>query len=217
MSTNLVKLKLWGEMSEYLGHSEWELNVKSVQEAIAALNTLTRNKFSDFFIKKNKLQAKYRVLINGQDFICEEKELNENNWQSINNSELVIKKEDLKTIDIVPLIESSGQAGGIITAILGVILIIVGIIIGWTGVGVALIVAGIGLLGAGVVALLSKPPTFNYNQNLDNAVSQSYLFNGPTNTVGEGNPAPIGYGTMLIGSNVISAGYKITQFQTTYT
>ena len=215
MNTNLVKLKLWGDVGEYVGHDEWELNVKSVQEAISAINTITKNKFNNFFIKKNKLHAKYRVLINGKDFLCEEKELNENNWKSFNNSELVIKKDDLKTIDIVPLIESSGQAGGIITAILGVILIVVGAILDafTQEYGTILIVAGVGLLGAGVVSLLSRPPTFSYNQNLDTAVSQSYLFNGPTNTVGEGNPAPIGYGTMLIGSNVISAGYKITEFQ----
>jgi predicted phage tail protein len=67
-------------------------------------------------------------------------------------------KQDLKTIDIVPLIESAGNIGGIISAILGVILIIIGIILIAT-VGAYLITAGISLLGAGVVALLSKPPS----------------------------------------------------------
>lgn len=208
----LVKLSLFGELADFIGAESWEFNVKSVAECIQALNSITKNKFSEFFIKNNKLKAKYRILINGRDFDCPEKELNEDNWKKVNESELIMKKEDLETIDIVPFIES---AKGIITAVFGVILIIVGIIFSETGIGVALIVAGLGLLGAGIVSLLSKPPSFNFNQQLQNATSQSYLFNGPTNTIGEGNPIPIGYGTMLVGSNVISAGYQVSVFRNT--
>lgn len=216
--SELVSLNLWGELGEYVGSSSWELCVKSVQEALNAINTISKNKFSDYFIKKNKLQAKYRVLINGQDFACEHGELNEDNWQKFTESELVMKKKDLKTIDIVPLIESaSSSLGGLITAILGVILIIVGVIVAFFsfGTGLAIAFVGLALLGAGVFALLSKPPSFNFNQNLDTAAGQSYLFSGPSNTIGEGNPVPVGYGTMLVGSNVISAGYKISYFQAT--
>jgi predicted phage tail protein len=212
---NLVTLNVWGDCADFIGYKKWELNVKSVQEALHALNTLTKNKFNEYFIKKNKLNAKYRILINGKDFTCPVNEINDKNLEMINQSELVMNKNNLQTIDIVPLIESAKNAFGIITAILGAILIIVGIfVVGFTPFGIGLIIAGIGLLGAGIVSLLSKPPPFSYNQNLDNATSQSYLFNGPTNTVGEGNPVPIGYGTFLVGSNVISAGYKITEFQT---
>lgn len=219
MNNNLCTLRLFGDLGNFIGATEWELNVNSVKMAISALNTLTRGKFNEYFIKKNKLQAKYRVLINGRDFDCPTKEINETNWEMANQSELVMKKKNLKTIDIVPIIESAGGKGlGILTTILAVVLIIVGAIIDFPTagtLGTSLIIAGIGLLGAGVVALLSKPPSFNFNQNLDNSVSQSYLFNGPTNTIGEGNPVPIGYGTMAVGSNVISAGYKVTEFQTT--
>ncbi len=220
MNNSLVKISVFGDLGSFIGATEWELNVKSVKEGIAALNTICKNKFNEYFIKHNKLQAKYRILINGRDFDSPEQELNETNYELINSSELVMKKNDLKTIDIVPLIESSGGKGvGIFTAILGVLLIIVGVILliipGFNVAGGLLLVAGIGLLSAGVVSLLSKPPSFNFNQDLDTSVSHSYLFNGPTNTIGEGNPVPVGYGTMLVGSNVISAGYKITEFQTT--
>ena len=217
---NLVKINLFGELGQFIGAKEWDLNVKSAAEAIQSINTLTKNKFSEYFIKNNKLQAKYRILINGRDFDCPEQELNEKNWQMINNSELVMKKNGLKTIDIVPLIESSGAKGlGIFSAILGAILIVVGLLVIGLSVGTAgpvgylLIMAGLGLLAGGVVALLSRPPAFQYNQALDNTASQSYLFNGPENTVGEGGPHPVGYGTMAVGSNVISAGYQITEFR----
>lgn len=216
---NNVKIKLFGELGEYVKFDSWELDVKSVQEAIHAINTLTNNRFSEYFFKKNKLYAKYRILINGRDFMSPVDTINENNWELYRQSELVIKKNDLKTIDIVPILESDDTHSlGLITAILGAVLIVVGVILIATGVGslagIGLIFGGLALLGAGVVALLSKPPTFNYNQDLSNSVSQSYLFNGPINTVGEGNPVPVGYGTILVGSNVVSEGYKITTFQT---
>ncbi len=34
----------------------------------------------------------------------------------------------------------------------------------------------------------------------------SYTFNGPINTTAQGNPVPLGYGRMIVGSAVISAG-----------
>ena len=179
--------------------------------AIKALNTITKNKFNEYFIKNNKLNAQYRILINGRDFDCEDKVIGIENADAINNSELIMKKKDLKTIDIVPLIESNGSGlAGIFQSILGAILIVFGAVFG----NPALIFAGIALLAAGIVSLLSKPPTFNYTNNAPNSASQSYLFAGPTNTVGEGNPIPIGYGTLLVGSNVVSAGYKIIPYQT---
>ncbi len=220
MCNNLVKIHVFGDLGNFIGSNEWELCVDSAKSAIMALNTITKNKFNEYFIKKNKLNAKYRILINGNDFLSPINEINEHNWEQINQSELVIIKNDLKTIDIVPFIESSGGGGlGILTTILGALLIIVGIVVAFFsfGAGAALIVAGVGLLGAGVVSLLSKPPSFNFNQDLDTTVSHSYLFNGPVNTIGEGNPVPVGYGTMLVGSNVISAGYRIDEFQTTNT
>jgi predicted phage tail protein len=216
MNANLVKVNLFGELGKFMGYETWELNVRSVQEAISALNNITKNKFNEYFIKNNKLQSKYRILINGRDFESTERELNETNFHKINETELIMKKNDLKTIDIVPFIENHGKVGGLITVVLAVILIIVAIVLApfTGGQSLWLIPAGLALLGAGVVALLSKPPPFTFNQNLDNAVGQSYLFNGPANTVGEGGPVPVGYGTMLVGSNVISAGYRISPFQT---
>lgn len=219
--SNLVKLTLFGDLGTFLEAKEWELNVKSVAEAIRALNSLTRGKFSDYFIKKDKLQAKYRVLINGRDFDSPEREINENNWYSVKDSELIMIKGNLKTIDIVPVLESSDpKAGGLFASILGAILIVVGILViigtwgGGTLLGIGLIVAGLTLTAAGAIALLSRPPDYGAFNSLQNSSSQSYLFSGPINTIGEGNPIPVGYGTMLIGSNVISAGYNITEFQT---
>ena len=39
----------------------------------------------------------------------------------------------------------------------------------------------------------------------------SYLFNGPVNTTAQGNPVPIGYGRLRVGSQVISTGVSAEQ------
>lgn len=227
MNNSLTTITVFGELGKFIGHSEWKFNVKSASEAIKALNTATKNKFNDYFIKNNKLNAKYRILINGKDFVCPEKEINEKNYELINKSELVMKKENLKTIEIVPVLESNDSSlFAIFAVIIGIVLIAFGVGLALLPAGATLlglgsgsaalfIVGGLALLSAGIMALLSRPPSFSYNQGLSNETSQSYLFNGPQNTVGEGNPVPIGYGTLLVGSNVISAGYKIQEFQTT--
>ena len=39
----------------------------------------------------------------------------------------------------------------------------------------------------------------------------SYIFNGPVNTMAQGHPVPIGYGEMIVGSAVISAGISVDE------
>ena len=58
---NLVKVKLHGEISNFLP-SSWELKVKSVAEAIRAINSLTNNKFNDYFIQNDKLHRPRRPI-----------------------------------------------------------------------------------------------------------------------------------------------------------
>ncbi|QNT25516.1 tail assembly protein [Ralstonia solanacearum] len=57
----------------------------------------------------------------------------------------------------------------------------------------------------GVVQLLSPQQTnLSVRDSPDNGAS--YNFNGPVNTSAQGNPVPLLYGEMLVGSAVISAG-----------
>jgi len=39
----------------------------------------------------------------------------------------------------------------------------------------------------------------------------SYLFNGARNTMTQGNPVPVGFGELGVGSQVISAGIRSVQ------
>lgn len=207
MKNKLVKFTLFNELADYLGHKEWNLNVKSVNEGLQALNTLTNGKFNQFFVEKNKLRTKYRILLNGNDFICEGSngEINESNAFLVKNSEIYLKNNALETVDIVPFIENADIKGmGFIQLILGVVLI---------GVGLAttlpfLAMAGFGLAMSGTSALLARAPDFKLDAQPAGG-NKSYAFSGPTNIIGEGGPIPVGYGRAIIGSQVINAPLNV--------
>lgn len=209
--TNLVKVKLHGDISKHL-QNEWELSIRSVREAINAINSLTNNAFNRYFIDNNKLRAKYRILINGRDFTTTESEINEENAHMVTESEIYMKRGNLETIDIVPVLEAAdSKGGGIFATILGIILIVVGFAFPALS---FLIAPGLGLLAAGVTALLTRPPKSSFSPAPDGK-QQSYLFSGPVNTIGEGGPVPVGYGLSLVGSQVISSAYKTTDYSIT--
>ena len=204
-----VNIKLHGHLGETIG-SEWKLHVLNLSEAMRAIEILSKRRLYKYLMENDKKGAKYRVLINGKDFKTE-KSLNayetQEDIQHIRESELCLSSLTLKTIDIVPVIEG---ADAIVNIILGIILIVIGIILWATPFGVPLILAGIGLIASGIVALLMEPPTFQDTRDIQGGGTSSYIFQGPQNTIREGGPVPLGYGELIVGSQVISASYSIT-------
>lgn len=204
-----VNIKLHGHLGEAIG-SEWKLHVLNLSEAMRAIEILSKRRLYKYLMENDKKGAKYRVLINGKDFKTE-KSLNayetQEDIQHIRESELCLSSLTLKTIDIVPVIEG---ADAIVNIILGIILIVIGIILWATPFGVPLILAGIGLIASGIVALLMEPPTFQDTRDIQGGGTSSYIFQGPQNTIREGGPVPLGYGELIVGSQVISASYSIT-------
>jgi len=209
--SNLVNVKIHGVLADQLGRSEWKLAVKSVGEAIRAIECNTHKLYQNL-MENDKKNIKYRVLINEKDFLIEEGK-DPNSIEDLNNSELAIKKDNLKSVDIVPVIEGSDDIMSIVTIIVGVALIAMGM--GWistpllmgagTGVQAALILGGIGLVAAGVTNLLTPMPEFGDFREIETGGSASYIFNGPVNTIREGGPVFVGYGRLLIGSHVIQS------------
>lgn len=223
----MVEVQLHGILSEKIKKDKWNLSVTSVSEAIRAIEANT-NSFYRTLYELDKENIKYRVLINKKDFkiLKPENEI-KNDFDKVINSNLftTYKDDDLKTIDIVPVIEGEFGGGGFFS----IIAIVVGVALAFTGIGLAaaagtfgflastLVVAGIGLAAVGFLALLSSPPPFVAPEfNAPNVAGpkggggKSFLFDGPTNTAGEGGPVPIGYGRLLIGSKTISASYSTT-------
>jgi predicted phage tail protein len=112
-----------------------------------------------------------------------------------------------KSISITPVLRGSGgKAFAIGELVVGVALIVAGF---WTGIGtvagIQLALAGTALVLGGISALLAPNPATAEQQR--DPHKPSYQFNGPVNTIEEGQPVPILYGGPLwIGSAVVSAG-----------
>lgn len=111
-------------------------------------------------------------------------------------------------IRIAPM-PAGGKRAGLFQTILGAAILVVsaltynayGATAGWammTGMGVSLALGG-------VVQMLSpQQRALSAKDRAENGAS--YNFNGPINTSAQGNPVPVLYGRMIIGSATISAG-----------
>ena len=214
----LTNIRFYGQLGKEIG-AEWNLAVKSVSEAIRAINVLSGKKLFKFLFENERKGLKYQILINGREFEPAS-DFSVDNVDSIRNSELVIGSDNLRSIEIIPVLEGA-IIGAILygtgaidlntfTIIIGTVLIVIGIVLEVAyGSGTFLIIAGLGLVAAGVINLLTTPPRFeDFREVKGSAVS--YLFNGPQNTTREGGPVPVGYGRLIIGSQTIAASYNIT-------
>jgi predicted phage tail protein len=192
---NLVNIKLHGHLGEKIG-SEWNLAVSSIREALHAINTLTKGKLNRYLAKTEQGHAKYRFLINEENVKHSVPIIDESNKEEVSKTELYTERSDLRSIDIVPVIEGSE-----LNQILGAVLLVIGIVLmfipGLQPVGFMLALAGIGML-------LSKPPEKEDFRDIQGAGETSYYFSGGQNIVGEGGPVPLGYGECVVGSQTIS-------------
>jgi predicted phage tail protein len=211
----MIKVNLHGKLGKDLGES-WELDVSSVAEALRAIDANTR-KLRQWLINY-KDEYEYEILVDNNNLFTEPP--NFKNIEEIKNSEFCLNiKDKIKTIDIVPsIIGSGGFAKIAIGAALIVGAVLLAVFTPFILPAIALGFVGLGLIAAGTSELLSKPPPsvpFTAQQ-IDPIDGQgeaggptSYLFNGPTNTVGEGGPVPIGYGELMVGGNNVFSNYEI--------
>ena len=198
MKQELVEINLHGNIFEGI-KSQYKLAVQNVGEAIHAVNTLTRNKLFTKFLENDKKNIKYEILINKNPCLFSATP-DINNPETLLNSELVMNFPNLKTIDIVPIIEGAQDVGLIIA---GIVLIAIAIWVPGLNVFVvgALVMGGIGLIAAGIINLLSTPPKLDDFKS--SSRKGSYLFDGPENVVGEGGPVSLIYGQLLVGSQTV--------------
>lgn len=199
----LTHITLHGILSEQVGRQDFNLSVSSVGEAMRGIQANCKKLYKSL-IENDEKNIKYRVLINKKDFLVEEGK-DPNTEEGVKSSELAMKFQDLKTIDIVPVMEGESSqerkadSKSIFAIIAGIMLIIVGII----APNPYLIMAGIGLLVAGVSNLLTPTPQFEDVREIEGGGKPSYMFSGPQNTVREGGPVYVGYGRLLVGSHVV--------------
>ena len=196
----LRKLKLYGELAEFIGHKEFEVKVNSISQAVSFL--VCNFPKSEAYIAERS----YKVLVG--DYEVGEDEL----AHPIGQSDL----------HIVPVIAGSG--GGTRKILLGAALIGGAFLLGPTGfmtaekltTGVVLAKStayvGASLALSGVADLLTPTPkTPDFSSEQDPRLS--FQFSGIQNTSRAGTPVPIVYGEIFTGSVVISAAVDTNQVE----
>jgi len=190
---------LYGKLGRDYGRVH-RYDVVSPAQAIKALSVTIKG-FKQSFIDGGY----YRVLIGGKT----ELDINET-INPISNKE---------TIRIVPVVAGASGLGKIIVGA-GLIYFSGGLAAGFGATaataGFAGITAptfssvGVSLIIGGVSQLLFSPQLqTGSSERAENR--PSFIFNGAVNTTRQGNPVPICYGRMIVGSQVISAGLTVTQ------
>ena len=168
--------------------------VSSPAEAVKAL-CVTLSGFKQAFIAGGS----YRILIGGKSAVDIEEASN--------------PVSDKETIRIVPVIAGAEGLGKVV---LGAALIyfsagLAAPFVGFTGITAGTFAAiGTSLVIGGVSQMLFSPQAPGESQERPEN-KPSFIFNGAVNTTRQGNPVPICYGRMIVGSQVISAGLSVTQ------
>ena len=194
----LRKVKLYGELADFVGHKELDAVINSTADAIKFLITNFEG------LEAHMANRYYKVLVD--DYEIGEEDIHNPIGQS--------------DISIVPVITGAGGAG---RALLGAAMIGLAFATGGStlalgaggftgGAGISALVGnvGIGLALMGVNEMLfplPKPQEFNNEQD----PRISFSFSGVQNTSRAGTSHPIVYGEIVTGSVVISAGIDTNQ------
>ena len=204
----LRKLRLYGELAEFVGHKEFEIKAETLSKAVSFLI----NNFDG--IEKFMSPRYYQVKIG--NYTISEDEIN-----------YPIGQQD---IHFVPVIAGAGRGTGKIllgAALIGLAIInpSVGFGLGPQGIGGGFATAsgafsitafagniGIGLVLMGVSEMLTPlPKQKDFSSEQDPRLS--YNFSGTQNTSRAGTPVPICYGEIITGSVVISGAVDTQQVQ----
>ncbi|EEO27715.2 tail assembly protein [Oxalobacter paraformigenes] len=196
--TSLKTIRLYGKLGARFGRIH-RLAVASAAEAVRALCALKPGFERELMTSRDR-GIGYAVFLGKKNLKAEQ----------------LAETADDRDIRIAPMLRGAGL-GGIFQVIAGVALIAVACII--TG-GMPLasmmafnlgimpgILSNIGfmLMMSGITQMLSPQPKGLSARNSP-ANEPSYTFNGVVNTTAQGGPVPLGYGRMIVGSAVISAG-----------
>jgi len=196
----LRKIKLYGQLAEFIGHKEFEAEVDSVAKAVSFLIYNFPN------VEKFMGPKYYHVKVGNYE---------------IDKDELSypIGKED---IHFIPAISGAGRGFGKVllgAALIGVGFLAPGAQFGGLGgfaaktagkfsLGAAIGNVGIGLTLLGVSDLLFPLPQPDFSEG---DPQLSFNFSGIQNTSRAGTPVPIVYGEIFTGSVVISAAIDTNQ------
>ena len=204
----LRKVRLYGQLAEFVGRKVIEADLSSVAEAVRMLIA----NFPE--LDRHMADQHYRVLVGDGALTLDD----------LHNP---VGQEEIK---IVPVIIGAGGAGKILAgaALIGLSLafpgggLFGGTVFGFLGgpaasagiltaVGTGISYVGAALVLGGVAQLISPTPEIPQGPDTVQDPRKSFSFSGVQNTSRGGTPVPIVYGKTLTGSVVISAGIDTEQ------
>jgi len=190
------EIRLYGELGRRFGRLH-RFDVRTPAEAVRALCA----NFRGFERAILDIAPGYRVWCGGTRLACGE--------------DLHLPSSRLDVIRIAPVIAGAGS-GGLGKVILGAALIVASFYLPVTPLfslgafspSLASIAFSVGFSMAlgGISQMLSPSPTGDAGDSERPDNKPSYVFNGAINTTAQGQPVPVGYGRMIVGSATISAG-----------
>lgn len=196
---------LLGELGKRYGRKHL-LDVKSPAEAVRALCANFKD-FAGFVSTSTERGVGYRVL-NMREELTEDR-LHEPASQRITIAPVVVGANFFKKLfsGVGAILTGAALiAASILYPPLGAT-----VLFGTTTLATVAFSVGVSLALGGVAQMLAPQPKFDGPKEEQ---QPSYVFNGPVNTTAQGQPVPVGYGRMIVGSAVISAGVSIEDIST---
>ena len=172
----LKTIKLYGHLGKKFGKS-FQLAVSTPAEAVRALSINLKG------FKNYLKQYNFHVFLDKMD---------------IGGEEL----GSITTVNIIKIVPVTLGSGGIFKVIIGVAMMIYAPTTSsaWFSMGASMVLSGASEI------LFAPPRNKGGAQTEKPGSTPSYVFNGPVNTTGSGNPVSLCYGKVRVGSQVISAG-----------
>jgi predicted phage tail protein len=186
-------VKLYGELGKKFGRIH-RFAVKSPAEAIRALCVNFKG-FEKYLLDSDQKNVGYKVFADSE-----------------NIDESGLRNPVSEIIKFIPVVMGAGDSTGKI--ILGAVLVVAGAVLTYysggtlAAIGHGMISVGIAFIAGGVYQALSPQPKSPDPVESPNN-KPSYSFSGAVNTSAQGQPVPLCYGRMIVGSAVISAGISI--------
>ena len=208
----LRKVRLYGQLAEFVGRKVIEADLSSAAEAVRML-------IANFpGLDGHMADRHYKVLVGDGALTLDD----------LHNP---VGREEIKIVPVI--VGAGGNTAGILSIIAGVALI--GVAIASAGAGFALGAQGVGFISTagagtfsaaalagnigiglvllGTASLISPTPATPQGPDTQQDPRKSFSFSGIQNTSRGGTPVPIVYGKTLTGSVVISAGVDTEQVQ----
>ena len=182
----MATIRLYGDLKQF--GDKFNMNIETASEGLNGLYCQIAG------LRQRIIGGWVHVRINGVDITDENLAVG-----------LHSRLPENAVIHIVPHV-AGAKSGGIFGFIAGAALVVGGLIAGVsTGLGFGLVAAGIGLALGGFAQMLTRMPKTEKKSTDSN---RNTYFSNIDNTMGQGFPISLTFGTILIGSHVLSQGIE---------